>query len=121
MQRLVRSAITLGMIGWANTCIAAESTDEFVTAENAILCTTPGNLDIANEPTVAENQVVLRGMGCLRIEAGVRTRLLGSLVDPWRVRLYPTGMSEGVVLWGLSSSFTKPDGSKLAPVKRASS
>jgi hypothetical protein len=94
---------------------------ELVTAPDAILCASPDNLDVANQAQVAGSRVVLRGMGCVRIENGIRTRLLeGSDVRrPWRVRLYPIGISGGVELWGLPSSFTTPDGSKALPVRDA--
>lgn len=101
----------------------AETPDEVVTAPNAILCVSPGNLDIANQPAVGESQLVLRAMGCLRTESGIRTRLLEppDLNHPWRVRFYPAGISGGVVLWGLPSSFTTPDRLKLIPARRAGS
>jgi hypothetical protein len=105
----------------------AEAPDDLLTAPNAILCVSPDNLDIANHPAIGRSQVVLRGMGCLRTEAGIRARpLAGTEMDsgsPWMVRFYPAGISGGVVLWGLASSFTAPaaaaDRSKLVPVKRA--
>jgi hypothetical protein len=115
--------IAAGLIGWSSAI--AQVPDDLVTAPNAILCLSPDNLDIANHPIVAESQLVLRGMGCLRTEAGIRTRRLeGADTDPdrpLRVRFYPRGISGGVVLWGLTSSFAAPDGAKLLPVKRAGS
>jgi hypothetical protein len=100
----------------------AEPPDELMTAPNAILCVSPDNLDTANQPPVARSQLVLRAMGCIRTETGIRTRLLeGSDVQrPWRVRFYPTGISGGVELWGLPSSFTTPDRSKPLPATKTS-
>ena len=99
----------------------AEPADELMTAQNAILCVSPDNLETANQVSVAKSQPVLRAMGCLRAETGIRTRLLeGSDVQrPWRVRFYPTGISSGVELWGLPSSFTTPDRPKALPATKA--
>jgi hypothetical protein len=102
--------VAAGLIGWSSAM--AEAPDDLVTVTNAILCVNPDNLDIASHPAVAESQLVLRAMGCLRTEAGIRTRLLEGIATepgrPWRIQFYPTGISGGVVLWGLTSSFTAP-------------
>jgi len=96
---------------------AAEVQAELVTAPDAILCVSPENLDVANQRQVAASLTVLRAMGCIRIENGIRTRLLegADVQRPWRVRLYPVGISNGVELWGMPSSFTTPDGAKVRP------
>ena len=98
----------------------AEPADELVTAQNAILCVSPDNLDTANQSSVAKSQLVLRAMGCIRTETGIRARLLeGSDVPrPWRVRFYPAGISGGVELWGLPSSFTMPNKDGFIPFPR---
>ena len=51
--------------------------------------------------------------GCLRIEQGIRLTLLDGpkIGGPWRIRFYPQGISSGLTLWALPSSFTEPDGS----------
>jgi hypothetical protein len=94
--------------------------EDLITAPNAILCLSRDSLDAANEPAVSKSQAALRAMGCLRSESGIRTRLMDSPEErgPWRVRFYPAGMSGGVVLWGLPSSFTAPNGAKIATAKR---
>jgi hypothetical protein len=99
----------------------AEPPDELMTAQNAILCVSPDNLDTAHQAAVAKSQLVLRAMGCIRAETGIRTRLLeGSDVQrPWRVRFYPIGISGGVELWGLPSSFTTPDRPKPLPATKS--
>jgi hypothetical protein len=61
--------------------------------------------------------VVLRAMGCLRSEAGVRTRVVRNTPDgAWQVRFYPQGISGGVVLWGRPEAFTARDGSRPSSV-----
>lgn len=98
---------------------AADDLQEFVTAPDAILCVSADNLKAAAKPAVAKSQVVLRAMGCLRSEPGIRTRIVRNGPDgSWQVRFYPEGMSGGVVLWGRPSSFIAPDGSRPGPVKR---
>jgi hypothetical protein len=122
-MRLLLLTVAAGLVGWSSAM--AETPDDLFTVTNAILCVNPDNLDIARHPAVAESHLVLRAMGCLRTEVGIRARLLeGSTTDPgrpWRVQFYPRGISGGVALWGLTSSFTAPDGAKLLPVKRAGS
>jgi hypothetical protein len=133
MRLFVMIALCAAMAGTEPAFTASESApgppvraaidpeDEFITTQNAILCVDPGNLHIANEPTIAESLIVLRAMGCVRIGSGARTRLLEEpeLDGPWRIRLYPEGISRGVMLWGLSSAFTTPGGSKFRPTERA--
>src|SRR3954453_11559212 len=109
LTKLVLAAPVLGTLGIGFA--AADMPGELVTATDAILCVSPDNLDVANQAQVARSLTVLRGMGCIRIEDGIRTRLLegSDIRRPWRVRLYPVGISGGVELWGLPSSFTTPD------------
>ena len=53
----------------------------------------------------------------LPLDAGIRTRLLEATGDGiWRVRFFPTGISGGVELWALPSSFMNSDGSKPSKV-----
>ena len=111
------------VMAWAITLIApaaAQAPEELSTAADAILCLNPENLATANHPSVARSQLVLRAMGCLRVDSGIRSRLLAGagLDSPWHVRFYPVGISAGVVLWGLPSSFTAPDGSQVVAAKR---
>ena len=106
MRSMLVLALTLGGISAA----AAGIPGELFTAPNAILCVNRVNLDKANRPSVAESQRMLRAMGCLRTEAGIRTRLDGPVADnAWRERFFPTGISSGVVLWALPSAFTSSD------------
>ena len=105
----------------AGTPAMAEAPNALITAPDAILCVGPSNLDIAHHPTVRNSQAVLKAMGCFRTEGGIQARLL-ERSDPgniWRVRFYPIGISEGVVLWGLPSSFIKPVGEEDVAAKRA--
>jgi hypothetical protein len=111
---LIAAAVVAVSIG----PVLAASAKELVTAADAILCVSPENLDVANHRQVAHSPFVLQGIGCVRIENGIRTRLLeGSDAQrPWRVRVYPAGISGGVELWGMPFSFTAPDGSKALPM-----
>jgi hypothetical protein len=105
----------------AVTPAMAEAPSALITTPDAILCVSPRNLDIAHHPTVRNSQAVLTAMGCFRTEGGIQARLL-ERSDPgniWRVRFYPIGISGGVVLWGLPSSFAKPDGKEDVAAKRA--
>jgi hypothetical protein len=98
--------------------VIAGNADELFTVQNAVLCTDPANLRAANEPAIAKSSIVLRVLGCVRIKAGIPTRLIERpyFDGPWRVRLYSEGRNSGVILWGLSSAFT---GSTLLPTRRA--
>ncbi len=84
---------------------------EVTTAPDAILCLNRENVAAANKPAVAKSQAVLSAMGCLRVEAGIRSRLLDTAAasGPVRVRFYPEGISAGLVLWALPSSFLAAD------------
>lgn len=96
---------------------SAEAPDELVTAPGAILCLSQHDLDIANQPAVASSRIVLRAMGCLRSESGIRTRLMDKSDAPataLRVRFYPAGISGGIVLWALPSAFTARHGTGLS-------
>jgi hypothetical protein len=81
------------------------------TEPDAILCLRPENVDVANVPSVAENATVLRAMGCVKLEAGVRSRLMANAEPGARnvvkVRLLPQGIPGGVVFWGRSNAFTR--------------
>lgn len=117
----MRSHLLAILVAVAVTPAMAEAPTAFITASDAILCVSPSNLDFAHHPTVRKSQAVLKAMGCFRTEGGIQARLL-ERSDPgniWRVRFYPMGISGGVVLWGLPSSFTKPDGEEDVAAKRA--
>jgi hypothetical protein len=92
---------------------AAAEPRPMVTAQDGILCMSPASLHQAHEPAVAKSQDRLRALGCLRIEQGIRLTLLDGpkIGGPWRIRFYPQGISAGLTLWALPSSFTEPDGS----------
>lgn len=98
-----------------SSAASAADPEELLTAPDAILCLRAESLETATVPDVARSQIVLRAMGCLRSEAGVRTRMVGNApgggapARAWQVRFYPDGISSGVVLWGKPSSFTAPD------------
>jgi hypothetical protein len=99
---------------------ASADQDDLVTAPNAILCMTADSLETATAPPVAKSQVVLRAMGCLRSEAGIRTRIMQAMPGGlWQVRFYPAGISGGVVLWGQPSAFVPADGSQAGARTRA--
>ena len=99
---------------------AAADQDDLVTAPNAILCMSADSLETATAPPVAKSQVVLQAMGCLRSEAGIRTRMVQSVTDGlWQVRFYPAGMSGGVVLWGRPSAFVPANGTPHGARTRA--
>jgi hypothetical protein len=93
---------------------AAMETRELVTADNAILCLSPGSLHEANRPTVARNQDRLRGLQCLRTGSGIPLTVIERSHDSiWKVSFRPQGISGGVTLWGRASSFATPDGEPL--------
>ena len=102
--------------------VLAEPQDVLFTAPDAVLCLSPDNLDVANQPAVANSETVLRSMGCLRTGSGVRTRLMDSTAvpagNPLRVRFYPAGISGGIMLWALPSAFTSPIGTHIPLPKR---
>ena len=85
---------------------ASADQDDLVTAPDAILCMSADSLQTATTPPVAKSQLVLQAMGCLRSEAGIRTRMVQATPGGlWQVRFYPAGMSGGVVLWARPSAF----------------
>jgi hypothetical protein len=100
---------------------AANATDpaEVTTAPGAILCLSAENVEVANQGEVARSQTVLRGMGCLRVGPGIRSRMLDSdaSAGPIRIRFYPAGISEGLVLWALPSALVGSD--RITPPKEA--
>jgi hypothetical protein len=79
---------------------------EAVTASDAILCLRAENVGAANNSKIAQSQVVLKAMGCLRSEAGIRSLVLDKTGSeaPVRVVFYPAGISGGVLLWALPSA-----------------
>ena len=89
---------------------ASADQDDLVTAPDAILCMSAESLETATKAPVARSQTVLQAMGCLRSEAGIRTRMVQAVPGGlWQVRFYPAGMSGGVVLWGRPSAFVPAD------------
>jgi len=102
---------------------SAEPQDDLFTGPDTILCLTPENLVVANQPAVAKSQTVLRSMGCLRPGSGVRTRPIDSTAvptgNPLRVRFYPAGISSGIMLWALPSAFTAPISVQTSDPKRS--
>ena len=104
---ILSTILTLG------TVASAAEPDELITAPNAILCMSADSLGTATTAPVAKSQVVLRAMGCLRSEAGIRTRVVRNTPDgAWQVRFYPQGISGGLMLWGRPEAFTSRDGSR---------
>ena len=99
---------------------ASADQDDLVTAPNAILCMSADSLQTATAPPVSKSQVVLRAMGCLRSEAGIRTRMVRAAPGGlWQVRFYPAGISGGAVLWARPSAFVPADGSQAKALTRA--
>jgi hypothetical protein len=92
-----------------------------VTADDAVLCLSPIDLNEATQSEVAKSQDLLKKLGCLRVGSGIRVTMMGGQEgkSPWHVRLYPIGISGGVALWGFPYSFTAADGTKLVPVVQA--
>jgi hypothetical protein len=112
----MRPFLTVLLIALGAGAAAADS-DDLITAPNAILCMSADSLGTATAAPVAKSQVVLRAMGCLRSEAGVRTRIVRNTSDgAWQVRFYPQGISGGVMLWGRPEAFTAPDGTRPSAV-----
>jgi hypothetical protein len=100
----------------AAAVVAAHAEErELVTADNAILCLSPEALGDANRPAIAKSQDRLRGLRCLRSGSGIPITVLedAKTDGPWMIRFRPQGISGGVTLWGLPSSFAMPDGSKV--------
>jgi hypothetical protein len=91
----------------------ADESQEAVTTADGILCLVPSSLLEANQPAVAKSQQRLQKLGCLRAGAGIRLTVIdGHKVDgPHRIRFYPEGISAGLTLWGLPSSFKLPEDS----------
>jgi hypothetical protein len=85
------------------------------TAQNAILCLGPADLEQAHRPAIAKSQVRLRSLRCMRTEPGIPITVLDGprIGGPWRVRVFPQGISGGVTMWGYPSAFVAPDGSQL--------
>jgi len=104
----------------ANPALAQQGPADVTTGPDAILCLDPQNVAVANQREVSSSQVVLRAMGCLRAEAGIRSRLLevSGGAGPVPVRFYPAGISAGLVLWGLPSAFMAPDRTRLDPARQ---
>jgi hypothetical protein len=79
-------------------------------SREAILCLRPDDLDSANSEPASESRKILRTMGCFRSRAGVAVQLLKVAEGgAWQVRYYPSGISRGVVLWGLRFAFLAVD------------
>ena len=113
----MKSFLSLLLVVLGAGAAAAEDSNELITAPNAILCMSADSLGTATAAPVAKSQVVLRAMGCLRSEAGVRTRIVRNTPDgAWQVRFYPQGISGGVMLWGRPEAFTAPDGTRPSAV-----
>jgi len=110
--------LTLLLVLLGAGAAAAADPEELITAPNAILCMSADSLGTATATPVAKSQVVLRAMGCMRSEAGVRTRVMRNTADgAWQVRFYPQGISGGLLLWGRPEAFISRDGSRPSPVK----
>jgi hypothetical protein len=112
----MRLSLSIVVLMLAALPAAAEIPAEVTTGRNAVLCLDRDNVAVANQPAVFRSQTVLRAMGCIRVGAGIPTRLLdaASSAEPVRVRFYPAGIGGGLELWALPSSF-QPDRATLAP------
>jgi hypothetical protein len=98
---------------------ASAETQELVTADNAVLCLSAGNVGEATRS--GRSQERLRGMQCLRIHSGIPLTVLDGddPAGPWKIRFRPEGISGGITMWGLPSSFALPDGTQLRRTRRA--
>jgi hypothetical protein len=122
-MRFVLPAVALAVI-CGTLPATAEVPGGMYTAQNAILCLSRDNVGTANMPKVSRSQTVLRAMGCLRSESGIPIRLLDPKAGegPVKIRFYPAGMSAGIDLWALPSSFTDGERARLeADQRRAGS
>jgi hypothetical protein len=105
----MRSAPVILIVLATGSAQAAPPVNELVTAANAILCLHPGNLREANHAEVAKSQQRLRGLRCMRTEAGIPLTVLERPEpDVWKVSFRPQGISGGVTLWGRAASFATP-------------
>jgi len=87
--------------------VGSAPADEMRTVTSVILCAQPENVDTANIREVARSQIVLRAMGCIRVNPGTRFSLVTEGSDesePWLVRLYPGNSGASMLLWGMPSS-----------------
>src|SRR5947208_13558227 len=96
-------SIVMGLTGFLPP--SGETRSEYLTLDGGILCRIPENVEIANEPAVAKSETVLLAMGCLRVQAGIRSRVLNHAVprepgDAWQVLIYDRGIPF-TILWGL--------------------
>ena len=99
---------------------ASAETKELVTADNAVLCLSAGNVDEATRSGRSQDR--LRSMQCLRIHAGIPLTVLDgddSPTGPWKIKFRPEGISGGITMWGLPSWFALPDGTQLRRTRRA--
>jgi len=117
VMRLGLSILALSAVLFAGHSVLAQGPVDVTTGPDAILCLDPQNVAVANRREVSNSQIVLRAMGCLRAEAGIRSRLLedSGKTGPVPVRFYPAGISAGLVLWGLPSAFMAPDRATIDP------
>ena len=86
----------------------AQAGDELITAQGTILCLRAQDVVRASDPKTARNQDSLRALRCMRPGPGIRTVSTNSGASanlPAQVRFFPTGISGGVMLWALPSSF----------------
>ena len=113
----MRFTILAVMLAVASSQASAE-TKELVTADNAVLCLSAGNVGEATRSGRSQDR--LRGMQCIRIHAGIPLTVLDDdSTGPWKIRFRPEGISGGITMWGLPSSFALPDGTQLRSSRRA--
>jgi hypothetical protein len=105
-ETIMRFGISTVMLTFALAVNPASGqlVSEVMTGPDAILCLSLDNVAAAS---VSRSQPALRKMGCIRVEAGIRSRLLEADLTPGpiRVRFYPAGISDGLTMWALPSSF----------------
>jgi len=102
----MRSAIVVLALLFG-TAVQSRAAEEYYTNNETVLCVYADNVTVANDPEVSQSSVVLQAMGCLRPGPGIRSRVIQNVSEEGLqlVRLYPAGISGGVLLWSLSSSF----------------
>ena len=57
---------------------SAAAPQDLVTADQAVLCLSPVNLEEATQPQIARSLELLKELNCLRVGSGIRVTIMGS-------------------------------------------